>query len=390
MDLDHQSVYAVGLMSGTSLDGVDAAIVKITETDTFDMQLIHFETVPYDTTLKKIILEQCNPETSSVDQLSSLNMHLGYVFAETALRAIDHAGLKQDDIEFISSHGQTLHHQPVPVPLGNVEVSSTLQVGDISVIAGLTGITTIGDFRTRDMAVGGQGAPLVPYADYLLFKKETYGRVLANIGGISNITVLPKNCTETEVLAYDTGPGNMIIDYFTERVTKGKQAYDKNGLLAKQGKVHDQWLKSLLEHPYFIKRPPKSTGREMFGVDFAKHLWNEANTMSIDHYDRLATLTELTAVTLAAEIERLIKKANIEEVLISGGGRYNPTLMARIKSRLPADVIVDGIDKYGMSADAKEAMIFALLGYQCLNKRPNNLPAATGAQKHVVMGKIAW
>ena len=289
----------------------------------------------------------------------------------------------------ISSHGQTIFHQPSPVLVADHEVASTLQIGDISVIAERTGIMTVGDFRTRDMAVGGQGAPLVPYADHLLFKEKQFGRVLVNIGGISNITVLPKNCSVSEVIAYDTGPGNMIMDAFTNWATDGNQSYDKDGILAAKGKVDQHWLQKLLQHDYFKLPPPKSTGRELFGMDFARVLWDEAEKNHISDLDKIATATELTAVTIAQEIGKSVERGKIEEVLISGGGRYNHTLMERISYHLPK-VTVKGTEEYDMPADAKEAIVFALLGYQCYRKRPNNLPSATGATRSVVMGKIAW
>lgn len=385
--------YAVGLMSGTSTDGIDVAIVKITEmevNDQLEIDLVYFNTIAYEPQVKKEILNLCNPETAKLNRLSKMNMLLGYLYAEAVNNAIEKSELNKEDISFISSHGQTIFHQPIKAEIGGHVVTSSLQIGDINVIAEKTGIPTVGDFRTRDMAAGGQGAPLVPYADYLLFKNEQFGRVLVNIGGISNITMIPKNAAESDVIAYDTGPGNMIMDYFAEQITFGELTYDKDGLLARSGKVNQQWLKELLQHPYFVEKPPKSTGREVFGKDYAKKLWNQAEDKSIPIEDRMTTVTELTAITLTNEINIYVEKAALKEILISGGGRNNSFLMERIRFHLNKQVVLKGTEEYGIHPEAKEAMIFALLGYQSFKKRTNNLPAATGSTRHVVMGKVAW
>lgn len=382
--------YVVGLMSGTSLDGIDAGLVRISEGDSVQVEPIQFTSIPYTEDMKEKILQLCDPESSRLEDISNMNMLLGELFAEAALAVINKAGMNREDISLISSHGQTIYHQPDSVQLAGHHVASTLQIGDISVIAERTGITTVGDFRTRDVAVGGQGAPLVPYADYLLFKENKFGRVLVNIGGISNLTILPKGCTEEDVLAYDTGPGNMIIDAFTTWATNGKQSYDRDGILASKGRVHEEWLSKLLDHPYFSLEPPKSTGRELYGKEYAKKMWAEADLFQMTDNDKIATVTDLTAKSIAQEIEKFVAQSDIQEVLISGGGRYNSTLMSRIQYYLPDHVALKGTEEYGMPSDAKEAIVFALLGYQCLNKKPNNLPSATGAEKSVVMGKIAW
>ncbi|API93420.1 MULTISPECIES: anhydro-N-acetylmuramic acid kinase [unclassified Virgibacillus] len=381
----------VGLMSGTSLDGVDVAVVEIKDQmDTLDFKLLHFTSLSYSQTIRDKISTICNPKTASIEEISSMNMYLGKLFADASLKAIQEAGLSSKQISLISSHGQTIFHQPEPKMIAGSEVTSTLQIGDIGMIAEKTGIMTIGDFRTRDMAAGGQGAPLVPYTDYKLFRKEEHGRVLVNIGGISNVTILPKGCTEANVLAYDTGPGNMIIDAFTSWATNHTQNYDKNGDIAAKGKVNEDWLSQLLDHPYFQLAAPKSTGRELFGEAFAKRLWQEGERYQMNHTDKITTITALTAKTIAMEINKFIKSANLKEVFISGGGRYNKTLMRFIANYLSLDVSVYGIEEIGMSADAKEAISFAILGYQCYKQRTNNLPAATGANNEVIMGKIAW
>lgn len=386
---NHSSCYVVGLMSGTSLDGIDAALVQISVVDNkLDLHPIHFIELPLSSEIKEKIMKLCDPETARIEDISVMNMLLGERFADAAIKVIKEGGLTPKEVMLISSHGQTIFHQPDAVTMDGTAITSTLQIGDIGVIAERTGVTTVGDFRTRDMAAGGQGAPLVPYADYMLFKEAAFGRVLVNIGGIANITILPKNCNESDVIAYDTGPGNMIIDTFTNWATDGEKDYDHDGHFAATGMVDEKWLEELLTHDYFKLRPPKSTGREMFGMHVAKKLWNDAEKLR--PIDKIATMTELTAVTIAQEINKHIETTGIQEVLISGGGRYNKTLMNRIIANLSEKFCVIGTDEAGMPADAKEAITFALLGYQCYNKKVNNLPAATGANHHVIMGKIAW
>lgn len=391
MENNSSSCYVVGLMSGTSLDGIDAALVKISDSNgKIGLRPVQFSSLSFINDIKNKILDLCVPETARIENISVMNMLLGELFAEAAEKVIKEAGLSPKDILLISSHGQTIYHQPDSVILDGKEITSTLQIGDIGVVAERTGITTVGDFRTRDMAAGGQGAPLVPYADYMLFKEKEFGRVLVNIGGISNVTILPKDSSESNVIAYDTGPGNMIIDAFTNWATNGEHSYDKDGSLAANGNVCEKWLEVLLKHDYFELPAPKSTGREMFGLHFAKDLWNEAENYQIKDVDKIATVTDLTAKTIAMEINQYVDSNNLEEVLISGGGWYNKTLIERLTFFLAKAVQVKTTDEYDMPADAKEAITFALLGYQCYRKKTNNLPSATGAKNEVVMGKIAW
>lgn len=379
----------VGLMSGTSLDGIDAALVNISEDDSQKIQvkLIHFSTLPYSETMRERILALCDPNRARLEDISLTNMLLGELFAKAAKKVVAEAGIEMTNVDLISSHGQTIFHQPESKNTEGFNITSTLQIGDIAVIAERLGVMTVGDFRTRDMAVGGQGAPLVPYADDLLFRTESNGRILANIGGIANITVLPPVGSSERVLAFDTGPGNMLIDAFTTWATQGKQTYDKNGELAAKGKVDKKWLEELLDHDYYRLLAPKSTGRELFGLDYAKVIWDAKADLAPE--DKVATITELTARTISDECKRFIDSYKIQEIFISGGGWYNHTLRQRLQKSLPPSIKLGSTDELGIPADAKEAIVFALLGYQCINKRPNNLPSATGASTPVIMGKIA-
>lgn len=382
--------YAVGLMSGTSLDGIDAALVKISDSEVdIQVDLVHFTSTDYSSAIQAELLKLCHPDTASLDVISKMNMYLGELFADTALKVIHEAGMHEKDIHCIGSHGQTIYHQPDAEKMDGKEITSTLQIGDIGVIAEKTGITTVGDFRTRDMAAGGQGAPLVPYADYMLFTEPKTSRVLLNIGGIANVTVLPAGAHESDVFAYDTGPGNMLIDAFAKWTTDGQQTVDLDGRLAAQGEINEAWLNELLLHEYFSRPSPKSTGRELFGEQYAIQLWNKAEETKMSGVDRLATITELTARTISNEIKNYIEQHDITEVLVSGGGRYNPALMNRIRANL-ANLDIKPTDDVNTDADAKEAIVFALLGYQCFQQRTNSLPTVTGASYPVVMGKIAW
>lgn len=388
--MDFPRMKVVGLMSGTSLDGMDIAIVEVQKVnDKMEFELNFFTTIPYEKELKARLEKVVVPKTLS-PEISSMNMLLGEVFADGVLAAIKESGIDVSEIDLVSSHGQTVFHDPVYKENDPYYRPNTLQIGDISVIAERTGIPAAGDFRTRDVAVGGQGAPLVPFLDYILFRSEKTGRVLVNIGGISNITVLPKNASGEKVTAYDTGPGNMIIDAFTAWHTNGAQSYDKDGNLAGNGKVDQEWLRELLEHPYYKEAPPKSTGREQFGIEYAKDLWDQAESRNIPELDRIATATALTAVSLGKALEKHIKDDGVKEIYISGGGLNNTSMIKGLKDYLPETVKIASTKELGINSDAKEAIAFAIFGYLCYHKQPNNLPAATGASKEVIMGKIAW
>ncbi|PKR78179.1 anhydro-N-acetylmuramic acid kinase [Halalkalibacillus sediminis] len=379
-----------GVMSGTSLDGVDVAIVEFEmKNEDILFNLKFFTTVPYSDELTERLQAIVQP-TSESPEISSMNMLLGETFAEAVNQAIEESELSKEEIDLISSHGQTIFHDPVQSEKDPLHRPNTLQIGDISVIAELTGITTMGDFRTRDIAVGGQGAPLVPFADFKLFRSDDVGRILVNIGGISNLTRLMKSCSLEEVIAYDTGPGNMLIDAFVNWHTRGEQTFDEDGKLAEKGQVHEEWLNQLLNHPYYSKVPPKSTGREQFGMDYAKSMWYEAEKLGISEVDRISTATALTAYTLGSSLRNHVEKDGVSEIYISGGGWRNQYLMKILKEQLPEHITMESTESLGIDSDAKEGIVFALLGYLGINKITNNLPAATGANKNVVMGKIAW
>ncbi len=373
-----------GLMSGTSADGVDAAIVDLAGRR---VEVLAFSTTPYPPRLRRQVLALSDPpETGRVDDLCHLNVVLGEVFADALLAACDEGGLPPGSIDLVGSHGQTVCHLPRGRRYGRRRVRSTLQVGEPSVIAERTGITTVADFRLRDIAAGGEGAPLVPYADWLLFRHRARSRAVQNIGGIANVTYLPAGGGVDEIVAFDTGPGNMVIDRIANLASGGRRRFDRDGRMAASGSVEAALLEHLMGHPFLRRRPPKSTGREEFGRAFADALWERAVTGGLDPRDVVATVTAWTAESIAGAYRRHLPEMP-DEVVLCGGGARNPVLVERLKGALGGMALAT-TDDYGIDADAKEAVSFAVLARETVLGRPGNVPAATGARRPVVLGKI--
>ncbi|MCX7568818.1 anhydro-N-acetylmuramic acid kinase [Tumebacillus sp. DT12] len=392
---EQQPLTCIGLMSGTSVDGVDVAIVDLTGAPpSVGVKLRHFQTVPFTDAVRSEVFKLFSLGSSNSATISQMNFLLGRVFAEAVLTALSHAGIAREEITFIASHGQTVWHSPTPEPLAGYDIASTLQIGEASVIAEHTGIPVISDFRVRDVAAGGQGAPLVPFVDALLFADPTgqTGRITANIGGIANLTVLPAGgvAAGERVIAFDTGPGNMILDGLVRRATGGAQTYDKDGKIARSGRIIEEYLQEWLSLPYFRETPPKSTGRELFGEPCVEMWWRDGQERGYAPEDLIATATEFTVRTFTEAIQHhVLPHHAVEEIIIGGGGAYNPLLLAGIGAGLPGIRILPQ-EATGIPSDAKEAVAFAILGYECYHRRPNNLPSATGAHRPVVMGKIVW
>jgi anhydro-N-acetylmuramic acid kinase len=370
----------VGLMSGTSADAVDAAVVDVDRRDGgVRIATLAATALPYASEVRAEILAACSPETGTVDRICRLNALLGEWFARAALRAIEVAGLKPADVDLIASHGQTIYHAVQP----GDDPPSTLQIAEPSVIAERTGRTVVANFRPRDIAAGGQGAPLISYVDYLLFADAKRTRALQNVGGIANVTLLPAGADPDSVVAFDTGPGNMVIDALASMLFD--QPHDRDGRIAASGEVDEEFLADLLADPFFARVPPKTTGREQFGVAYAQRLAAMGRERGLTAADLLATATDLTARSIGDAYRRFLPP--VDEVIVSGGGAANPTLLAWLAKEL-APATLRRPEDFGVSSDLKEAIGFAILGYETLHGRVGTLPRCTGARHAVVLGTI--
>ncbi len=371
-----------GLMSGTSLDGIDVAVVDI---EGRRISTVAFRSWPYPERVRRAILAVSNTETHTA-AVSRLNFLLGELYARALRLTCRRCGVPLESIELIGSHGQTIFHEGRPVEFLGRKVASTLQIGEAAVVAERTGIPVVADFRPRDIAAGGQGAPLVPYVDYLLYRHRRLGRVALNIGGIANITAIPPGGRPEDVIAFDTGPGNMVIDALAERHTGGRWKFDRGGRLAASGRVNRELLDRLLAATYYSQRPPKSAGREQYGREFVEQL--VATGLPLP--DLAATATALAAAAVAVGIERFVRvRMRVDELIVSGGGAHNPQILAYLAGFLPGVALSTSAD-FGISIDGKEAIAFAVLAHETWRRRPANLPSATGARRPVVLGKLNW
>jgi anhydro-N-acetylmuramic acid kinase len=381
----------IGLMSGTSADGIDVALARISGGEQrLSAKLVNFLAVPFPSRVREVILRVAQAPHVTTQELSQLNFRLGELFAAATLRACRHFGVAPREIHLIGSHGQTVFHQGKPGSfLGSARVAATMQIGEGAVIAERTGITTISDFRPADIAAGGQGAPLVPFVDYLLYRDKKRTRIALNIGGIANVTVIPAPAASTRVLAFDTGPGNMIVDALAAHFSRGKQSCDKNARIAMRGNLLPDLLKLLLADPYFRQTPPKSAGREQFGAAFAERILAWGRQYKAEPADLIRTATLLTPLSIARAYRRFIlPRIPAHEIIVSGGGARNPLILAQLSAALPEIPIVPS-SHYGIPVDANEAFAFAILAYCSFHGFPNNLPSATGARHPVILGKIS-
>lgn len=385
-----QPLKIIGLMSGTSVDGVDACCVELAMVAGRLEQTVlatHSKDIPED--LRTRLLTAMAEKTVHLQELCALNVAVGELFADAALELMRQNDLPASELACIGSHGQTLYHWPP----AEGRLGGTLQIGEPSIIAERTGVRVIADFRPRDMAAGGHGAPLVCFADVLLFQDEHVGRCVQNIGGIANVTVIPPRKLQREngvpVIAFDTGPGNMLMDAATQRFFD--QPYDPGGELAGRGRIFYPLLKELLSHPYFQEPPPKTTGRELFGAPFLERLLHHAEYSQLPPADWLATLNMFTAQSIAEAYERFVfPHAPVDEVIIGGGGVYNATLLANLRQLFKEKgrtLTVNTHADLGIHDKYKEALAFAVLAWASLMQRPNNIPTCTGARHNVIMGK---
>ena len=411
----------LGIMSGTSADGIDAALARISGAPpNLNSKLLGHTSISFPPALRKEILRIAEQQPISAGELSQLNFRLGQIFADAALAACRRFRVSSKHVALIGSHGQTIFHQGVASKYFGSRTASTLQIGEPSVIAARTGITTIGDFRPADMALGGQGAPLVPYVDYLLYRHPTLGRVSLNLGGIANLTVIPANAKPSQVFAFDTGPANMLIDALVQHFTHGRQRFDKDARLAQSGRPIPALMNELMKDPYLKVAPPKSTGREYYGQAYLKKVLAIGRRHSAKPNDLIRAATTFTALSVVDALNRFVlPKTRIHQLIVSGGGAHNPLILAQLaaafggatlsrtspratnyvgarfslprgtKGACPLIEVLPS-SRFGIPEDAKEAFAFALLAYETFHQRPANLPSATGARGAAILGKISY
>jgi anhydro-N-acetylmuramic acid kinase len=379
----------IGLMSGTSADGIDVALARVTGAPPkLKSEMLAHATMRMNKAVRAEILRVAEGGACTAGEISQLNFRVGEEFAVAALAGCKKFRVRPEKVELIGSHGQTIFHQGPRVKYLDGKTASTMQIGEPSVIAARTGITTVGDFRVGDLAAGGQGAPLVPYVDWLLFGGVKFGRAALNLGGIANVTVIPAVTKASEVFAFDTGPANMVIDALVAHFTNGRERFDRDARMAQEGRCLTSLLEELLRDPYFQIPPPKTTGREYFGREFVGRLLMQARNYRARPEDLVRTATMFTALSVVDALNRFVlPKTKIEQLIVSGGGARNPVIMTQMAAALePVKVVTSS--EVGVSEEGKEAYAFALLGYETWHRRTGNLPSATGAEKAVVLGKV--
>lgn len=393
MNVVMKTLNVLGLNSGTSMDGVDAAVFKISPLNgegngdfpRLKIQPLASDLILFDPLFQKRLAALVGRGHATLDEMCLLNTALGHVFAQSAQVLINKAKKLGEEVQLIGSHGQTIWHHPAQSEFWGVRTSGTLQLGDAAVLQAICKVPVVSDFRANDVAYGGQGAPLVSFADEVLFGHMGKALGVLNIGGIANLTVI--NDDGRAVMAYDTGPGNMIMDYLASVFFD--KACDEDGKIAASGKVDEDWLESILKHPYFQMAPPKTTGREDFGQKFAEQLLHDAKERGIEPKDAIATATALTATSIARSYLGFVRrKVEIQTVIIGGGGGQNKTLMQFLKKEWGGNVELLPHEHFGISTKFKEALLFALLAYTTYFGIPNNVPECTGASRRVCLGKI--
>lgn len=382
--MDKKSYTIIGLMSGTSLDGVDACLVNINENNNgieekVEYKLIDYILYPYDDEFKDKLRKNLSDDTAKLSEICSLDFGLCYKFKEAIDKLLEKNNLKYCDIDYIASHGQTIWHNPHGE---NGLVPSTLQIGNGQVISSLTNIPVVYDFRVSDVVVGGEGAPLVPMFEYIYFKDNEKNVVLQNIGGMGNLTYIPKKASIDEILAFDTGPGNVMIDYFVKKYFN--KDYDENGDIAMKGSVILPILNDLVDDGFIKKNPPKSTGREKYSFVNLENIAERLEFNKYDKYDIITTITEITVYSMVYNYRSFLK--DIDKIIISGGGVHNNYIMNRMREEFPD--IVFTLDECGMNSDAKEAFAFAVLGYLSIKGLQGNVIKSTGAKEKMVLGSI--
>ena len=385
--LQKDTLRVIGLMSGTSADGMDAALVEISGFGlSTKVNMLGFVSVPYPEEIRKEILRLASGRSGGSRDLCLFSFLLGQLSLEACRAVCEIAHAAPASVDLVGSHGQTLYHVPVAEAYLGRPVRGTLQLGEASVIAEGLGCPVVSDFRVRDLAAGGQGAPLVPYTEYLLYRREDETVGLQNMGGIGNITILPRGGRMEDTFAFDTGPGNMVMDQIVSRMTGGIMRYDKNGALAASGACSEALLAWMLQDPYLRKAPPKTTGREAYGASYVDKLLEKGRALALSDRDILATACRFTAACVRVAIEQHCP-VKPDRLIVGGGGSRNPTLMDMLRKELSIPVLVN--EDLGLNSDAKEAVAFAILANECVHFHANNMPSVTGASHPVVMGKIS-
>ena len=373
-----------GVMSGTSADGINVALVRISDSQSF--KLLGHSEYPYSKVVRRAVLAAMNAKEAKVADLACLNVLLGELYAEAVLGAQRQFRI---EAELVGCHGQTIYHQGDPAPFLGRKIATTWQTGEGSIIAARVGVPVVSDFRPADMAAGGKGAPLVPFLDYALYRDRRVGRIIQNIGGIGNLTAIPANASSKQVIAFDTGPGNMVIDAVTERLFS--KPYDRDGKIAASGVVLDPVVARILKGKFFQRKPPKTAGREQFGREFVADFLRRCGRTAKQNV--VATATAFTAESIRDAVRHFVlrKSANYREFVVAGGGAKNPTLLAMLANLLqPLGLTIRLSDEFGLPAEAKEAVAFALMAYETWRRRPSNVPSATGAKRPAVLGKISF
>jgi len=386
-----REMIVAGIMSGTSADGIDVAFAQIGEDEAQfpHLKLVAHEAFPFPVSLRKTVLAAMNAQSTSTAELARLNWRLGLAYADAVKSTLERHPMK---VELIGCHGQTLYHQPAPHVYARSRFACTWQAGEPSILAGELGIPVVSNFRPADIVAGGQGAPLVPLLDFVLFRHANRGRVLQNIGGIANLTAIPPASTAEQVTAFDTGPGNMVIDQLMQSLFR--KPMDMDGATAATGQVLETVLQQSLRHAFFRKQPPRTAGREQFGREFAAAFLAECRKSSPRKQDAVATATALTAASISLAYQRFALPAMGEapvDYIVSGGGARNPVLMDQLVLRLkPLGCNVTSSDTFGLPAEAKEAAAFALLAWHTWHHRPGNVPSATGASRPAILGQVTY
>jgi anhydro-N-acetylmuramic acid kinase len=386
-----RGMLVLGLMSGTSADGIDVALARISEAPPrLKARLLKHTAVKFPAAVRAKILRVAEQRAITAGELSQLNFRLGALFADAASTSCRRFRVKIASVDLIGSHGQTIFHQGAAMPYLGARVTSTLQVGEAAVIAAKTGVTTVADFRPADMALGGQGAPLVPFADYLLYRDKKFGRVSLNLGGIANVTVIPAGAARQQVFAFDTGPANMLIDALVAHFSRGRARFDENARRAQAGRAIPALLDELMRDPYLKESPPKSTGREYYGTAYLKKMLALGRRHGAKPNDLIRCATIFTALSVVDALNRFVTpRVKIEQLIVSGGGARNPVIMAQLSSALPKVEVIPS-SRFGVPEEAKEAFAFALLAYESFHRRAGNIFSATGASGPAVLGKICY